>query len=167
MHNAEYNHFCENNGLKRYDDRLSIAKWNRSEAMKAVRAAQRLEKKKKSAIIDAEKIREDILNNKYNLNLNVGNQNKHIKNSHSYNKDDNKSILYGDLDTAKTLVDKYHGTGEIKMTKHAVWTKKEFVTVDFDVGLSYNLKENQMQPTNRFAIHYGKKGTHVVPIERE
>ena len=45
--------------------------------------------------------------------------------------------------------------------------KKEFVTVDFDVGLSYNLKENQMQPTNRFAIHYGKKGTHVVPIERE
>lgn len=53
MHNAEYNHFCESNGLKRYDDRLSIAKWNRSEAMKAVRAAQRLEKKKKSAIIDA------------------------------------------------------------------------------------------------------------------
>lgn len=35
MHNAEYNHFCESNGLKRYDDRLSIAKWNRSEAMKA------------------------------------------------------------------------------------------------------------------------------------
>nr|DAT38321.1 MAG TPA: minor capsid protein [Caudoviricetes sp.] len=40
MHNAEYNHFCESNGLKRYDDRLSIAKWNRSEAMKAVHAAK-------------------------------------------------------------------------------------------------------------------------------
>lgn len=167
MHNAEYNHFCENNGLKRYYDRLSIAKWNRSEAMKAVRAAQRFEKRKKDSIINAEETRKKILNGEVELKLNVGNQNKHIKNSHSYNKDDNKSILYGDLDTAKALVDKYHGTGEIKMTKHAVWTKKEFVTVDFDVGLSYNLKENQMQPTNRFAIHYGKKGTHVVPIERE
>ncbi len=57
MHNAEYNHFCENNGLKRYDDRLSIAKWNRSEAMKAVHAAkyynatEALKKMRESGII--------------------------------------------------------------------------------------------------------------------
>lgn len=167
MHNAEYNHFCENNGLKRYDDRLSIAKWNRSEAMKAVRAAQRLEKKKKSAIIDAEKIREDILNNKYNLNLNIGNQNKHIKGSHSYNEEKHKSILFGDLNYAQGLVEKYHGTGDIKMTEDGVWTKKEFVEANFDVGLSYNRDKQQMQPTNRFAIHYGKRGTHIVPVERK
>lgn len=167
MHNAEYNHFCESNGLKRYDDRLSIAKWNRSEAMKAVRAAQRLEKKKKSAIIDAEKIRKDILNNKYNLNLNIGNQNKHIKGSHSYNEENHKSILFGDLNYAQGLVQKYHGTGDIKMTEDGVWTKKEFVEANFDVGLSYNRDKQQMQPTNRFAIHYGKRGTHIVPVERK
>lgn len=57
MHNAEYNHFCESNGLKRYDDRLSIAKWNRSEAMKAVHAAkyynatESLKKMRESGII--------------------------------------------------------------------------------------------------------------------
>lgn len=57
MHNAEYNHFCESNGLKRYDDRLSIAKWNRSEAMKAVHAAkyynatEALKKMRESGII--------------------------------------------------------------------------------------------------------------------
>lgn len=57
MHNEEYNHFCENNGLKRYDDRLSIAKWNRSEAMKAVHAAkyynatEALKKMRESGII--------------------------------------------------------------------------------------------------------------------
>nr|DAZ53752.1 MAG TPA: minor capsid protein [Caudoviricetes sp.] len=167
MHNAEYSHFCKSNGLKRYDDRLSIAKWNRSEAMKAVRAAQRLEKKKKSAIIDAEKIRKDILNNKYNLNLNIGNQNKHIKGSHSYNEENHKSILFGDLNYAQGLVQKYHGTGDIKMTEDGAWTKKEFVEANFDVGLSYNRDKQQMQPTNRFAIHYGKRGTHIVPVERK
>ena len=57
MHNAEYNHFCESNGLKRYDDRLSIAKWNRSEAMKAVHATkyynatEALKKMRESGII--------------------------------------------------------------------------------------------------------------------
>lgn len=50
MHNAEYNHFCESNGLKRYDDRLSIAKWNRSEAMKAARKAQEHHKQWKKEI---------------------------------------------------------------------------------------------------------------------
>lgn len=57
MHNAEYNRFCESNGLKRYDDRLSIAMWNRSEAMKAVHAAkyynatEALKKMRESGII--------------------------------------------------------------------------------------------------------------------
>lgn len=37
--NAAYNKFCEGNNLKRYDDRLRIAKWSRSEAAKAARAA--------------------------------------------------------------------------------------------------------------------------------
>lgn len=34
-YNAEYNKFCEDNGLKRLQDRISVAKWNRSEAAKA------------------------------------------------------------------------------------------------------------------------------------
>lgn len=39
--NAAYNQFCETNGLKRQHDRISIAKWNRSEAAKARAAAKR------------------------------------------------------------------------------------------------------------------------------
>ena len=53
------------------------------------------------------------------------------------------------------------------MTEDGVWTKKEFVEANFDVGLSYNRDKQQMQPTNRFAIHYGKRGTHIVPVERK
>ena len=39
--NAAYNQFCEANGLKKQQDRISIAKWNRSEAAKARAAAKR------------------------------------------------------------------------------------------------------------------------------
>lgn len=41
--NAAYNQFCEENGLKKQSDRVSIAKWNRSEAAKARAAAQKYE----------------------------------------------------------------------------------------------------------------------------
>lgn len=34
-YNAEYNKFCEDNGLKRLQDRINVAKWNRMEAAKA------------------------------------------------------------------------------------------------------------------------------------
>lgn len=39
--NAAYNQFCEDNNLKKQQDRISIAKWNRSEAAKARAAAKR------------------------------------------------------------------------------------------------------------------------------
>ena len=39
--NAAYNKFCEDNNLKRYDDRLHAARWNRSEAVRAAKSAQR------------------------------------------------------------------------------------------------------------------------------
>lgn len=39
--NAEYNQFCEENGLKKQSERIHIAKWNRSEAAKARAAAKR------------------------------------------------------------------------------------------------------------------------------
>lgn len=43
-YNAAYNKFCEDNGLKKLSDRISVAKWTRSEAAKATAAAARLRK---------------------------------------------------------------------------------------------------------------------------
>ena len=37
--NSIYNQFCEDNGLKRYSDRVRVANWNRSEASRAAKAA--------------------------------------------------------------------------------------------------------------------------------
>lgn len=42
--NKAYNQFCEETGLKKQSDRISIAKWDRSEAAKATAAAAKREK---------------------------------------------------------------------------------------------------------------------------
>lgn len=42
--NAAYKKFCEDNNLKRYDDRLRAAKWSRSEASKAAVTARNIGK---------------------------------------------------------------------------------------------------------------------------
>lgn len=44
--NKAYNEFCEENGLKKLRERITIAKWDRSEAAKARAAAKRYEDKK-------------------------------------------------------------------------------------------------------------------------
>lgn len=48
--NAVYNKFCDVNGVKRYSDRLRVAKWNRSEASKTVITARNINRFKKSVL---------------------------------------------------------------------------------------------------------------------
>ena len=48
--NAAYKKFCEDNNLKRYDDRLRAAKWSRSEASKAAATARSIGKFKDKVI---------------------------------------------------------------------------------------------------------------------
>ena len=43
-HNQRYNAFCNQNGLKKLSDRVSVAKWSRSEAAKATAAARKTAK---------------------------------------------------------------------------------------------------------------------------
>lgn len=44
--NKAYNEFCEENGLKKLNERITIAKWDRSQAAKARAAAKRYEENK-------------------------------------------------------------------------------------------------------------------------
>lgn len=77
-----------------------------------------------------------------------------------------KSYLYGDLQTAQELVNLYSKTGELKFSQIGNWKQKEVITANTDVGVVVNPKKGTEQTTNRFTIHYGKKGTHVVPVKR-
>ena len=124
---------------------------------------------RKSGIIKEKKLEifKRIENEELPLKLNSGNQNKHLEASHSYKESEHKSILFGDLEAAQKMVDKYHGTGELRFnTKTNEWTKKEFITVDEDIGKVYDETSGEYLLTNRFAIHYGNKGTHIVPMRR-
>lgn len=125
-----------------------------------------VDKSAESGIIEKKKaeIRSQIQNDDFNLSLNVGNQNKHITTSHSYDVNENKSIFFGDLEKAQLYVDKYHGTGEIRLTSKNEWSKKEFIEVEEDIGAVYDETSASYINTNRFAIHYGKNGTHIVPM---
>lgn len=57
-YNAQYNRFCEANDLKRLSDRISVAKWTRSEAGRATQEAKNYTKNlnyiKNDAILKAE-----------------------------------------------------------------------------------------------------------------
>lgn len=48
-YNAQYDKFCKDNNLKKLNDRISVAKWNRSEAAKARKAANNAKSVDKSA----------------------------------------------------------------------------------------------------------------------
>jgi hypothetical protein len=68
---------------------------------------------------------------------------------------------------AQELVDKYHGTGDIK-TKKATgeWKKREVIIAGRDIGVEIDPKTGAETITNRFTIHYSNTGTHIVPTKR-
>ena len=167
---AKIKDFTNQTGLYRDRAREQSYGFNKSVSQKAVMANKKnLDFLAESAKIKEEekrKIRERILAKEFPLELNVGNQNKHIKTSHSYKPEEKKSYLFGDLETAQELVNQYHGTGEIKLSKDLKWTNKEIIELENDIGVTFDIETGEPENTNRFAIHYGKKGTHVVPIKR-
>ena len=167
---AKIKDFTHQTGLYRDRAREQSYGFNKSVSQKVVMINKKvLEKAAENAkIIEEEKrkIREKILSGEIPLKLNVGNQNKHITTSHSYRPEDKKSYLFGNLETAQELVNQYHGTGEIKLSKDLKWTNKEIIELENDIGVTFDIETGEPENTNRFAIHYGKKGTHVVPIKR-
>ena len=115
---------------------------------------------------DDKTIREYIRSADVPKQINVGSQNKHIRGSHGYIS--NRSYIFGDIEAAQSLVDAYHGTGEIKRkARTGEWANREVVTADHDIGVSIDPDTGVEQITDRFTIHYGKKGTHVVPTRRK
>ena len=78
-----------------------------------------------------------------------------------------RSFLYGTLDDAQQLVNQYSGTGEPKLDRKGNWVHKEHVTVDRVIGEVVDLDTGEATPTHRFAIHYGKRGTHIVPAKED
>jgi hypothetical protein len=160
--------FIKQTGLKRQTEREQIGDFSRSQAQKVVQAAKKSEKvaivSEKAYNIKRQEVRKLILSPDTPKSLNIGNQNKHIKNSKGYIQ--GRSYIYGDKETAQRLINQYSGTGEIRINDKGEWVNKEFIEADFDIGVVVDFATGKELTTNRFSIHYGKKGTHIVPAKR-
>lgn len=135
-------------------------------AKEAARIKMELEKQKEREYNEkVERVREHIRSDAVPKKLNKGHQQKHIKDSPGYLQ--GRSYIYGDLDVAQALVDKYHGTGTPVFKRNGEWKEKEIVVSDSVIGVNVDDQSGEETETNRFVIHYGKKGTHVVPTKEE
>ena len=158
--------FCQQTGLKRQGERSQVAGFGRSEAVKATAAVKVVEKRIVSAYNKKqEEIRALIRSDEIPKVIHAGRQNKHIKSSKGYIP--GRSYIYGDLETAQSLVDRYHGTGRFPISRAREWSHKEIVQSDEMVGVSINQATGEETETRCFAIHYSNKGTHIVPIEEK
>lgn len=172
--NGRYKDFLEQTGLKPDGVRVVAGKTISEERLKKLELKQ-IEvynkkqeelKKAKERSEKIEEIRNKIRSDEVNKTINKGAQNKHILSSKGYI--EGRSYIFGDSEDAQRLVNRYSGTGEIKLNAKGEWANKEFVVADKLMGMVIDPKSKDEIPTKRFSIHYGKKGTHIVPAkERE
>ena len=107
-----------------------------------------------------EEIRERIRSDSTNKLLNKGAQQKHIRGSSRYI--DGRSYLTISEEEAQELVNQYAGTGTLEFNRKGEFNNKELIVLDKSIGVNLN-KDTHETETNRFYIHYGVKGTHIVP----
>lgn len=158
--------FCRQTGLKRQGERSQISGFGKSEASKTIAATKAVEKRIVSAYNKRqEEIRTLIRSDATPKSIHAGRQNKHIKSSKRYIS--GRSYIYGDLEEAQRLVNQYHGTGRATISRSGKWTNKEIICSDKVIGVAVDPSTGKETETHRFAIHYSKNGTHIVPAEEK
>ncbi len=106
-------------------------------------------------------IRKAIQSGRQPVQVEEGKQGKHIKGHNNYIP--GRSYLTIPESEVQELVNKCAGTGEFQRTTSNKWKNKEVVTVDRNIGIYVDLNTGNEIETNRFVIHYSKKGVHIVP----
>ena len=148
----EYRAFSDAVNIRPKLERLRVLGYDRSTSAKVQKA------------VKVEDIRALIKSDAITKVVNEQKQNRHILESPGYIK--GRSYIYGDVETAQGLVDRYHGTGTPTFSKKQKWTSKEVVEADSIIGCDIDPDSGEISTTNRFTIHYSSTGTHVVPSKR-
>lgn len=99
------------------------------------------------------------------LKVNPAKQKRHLKESDGYI--EGRSYIYGDLDTAQSLISSLSGTGSPIMKRNGEWTKKERVTHSNIIGVHIDNITQREQETSKATIIYSKTGTHIMPRKDE
>lgn len=151
-------HLAENTQLRR--DR-------RRERIDGEVSASERKERLKNAEVNAkiEEIRQHIRSDQQPKHLHMGHQGKHIKGHNNYI--EGKSYLTISADEAQVLVNRYAGTGEIRFTRQGDWNNKEIILTDEKIGVYIDQNTAEAFEPDGFTIHYGKKGTHIVPYRKQ
>lgn len=97
-------------------------------------------------------------------------QSKHIIGGERYNEHMKKntyqpSYLIISEEEAQKLVDKYHGTGILKLNRRGeVIQSEKIIDNEKEIGYVVNNRNGKKEKTTGFKIHYSDKGTHIVPM---
>ena len=133
--------------------------FGRSVSQKAVHGSKRyLDKTKKRGIIESK-----VGDRTVNIAINSEKQARHMLNSDGYIK--GRSYFTISEDKLQDIVKKYHGKGELHISKTG--QMKETIELDEDIAVNIDNETGIQEPTNRITIHYSKSGVHVVPSRRE
>lgn len=147
----EYKAFSDACGIREKLERLHVLGYDRSTVAKVQKA------------VKIEDIRKLIKSDAVTKKVNVQKQNRHILGSPGYI--EGRSYIYGDVETAQALVDRYHGTGTLVLSKKQKWTNKEVVETNSVIGCVVDPSSGEISGTNRITIHYSLTGTHVIPTK--
>lgn len=169
--NKAYNDFCKANDLQPQYDRIKVADFGREQTKRSNAGAK---KYKDSLNLEQNKniIKERISNGEYSLSLSKQQYLKHVDGTKQYFDYQRTRIEKGNSPQGKLLVSeeeaiefiqKYSGTGIPKMDKKGIVSNIEFVSSENIIGQYY--KDGKWIDTRRSAIHHGKKGSHIVPVE--
>jgi len=121
--------------------------------------------------LDIAEEKRKILDGTYPTKVVAGRQRKHILGTREFAQNLQKmqnqepksrpAILIAD---AKTLVDKFKGTGYIYMHPSSAEYPREEINAGYVIGKSWYKKGNKYIDTSEFEIIYSKDGVHVIPI---
>lgn len=108
-------------------------------------------------------LRRKIKTGQISTNIESGKQGKHIVGHNNYIP--GRSYLTVSEDQVQNLVNRYAGTGRMQRDGKDKWSHKEIIISDETIGISVDPVTGEEKETNKFVIHYSKKGVHIVPCE--
>ncbi len=183
--NEEYRRFSKAAGLRTQYERAEVAGFGVKQATQANSEYKRVanaansmynigsEEQNVAAYMRDLPIRKKIQSDETVKTIFPGQQRKHIPGTleHSQYVEKLKKLgQYGPSrlnitqDEAQILIDKYNGTGILGKRKDGSWDNTEEITIHEQViGIAVNNITGAEAETTVFKIHYGKKGTHIVP----
>lgn len=171
--------FCKQTGQDRDRFREQVYGFGRSEAQRAVQAAKKedlknwLTKTDEDGKIDIGNFKKALKNGYVNTKIEVSQQQKHqntkawknqVKQAMQSNgKQTPKSRLFRSVDPQE-VVDKYGGSGTLDVKKKNQCVE-EFITLPFEIGVTFDKAKGRYIRTHRAQIKYTKNGVHIFPVK--